>query len=111
MVITLIGVTLMPVPVGWAQGGDRTAAGFGSMKNLALAAFTLVVILLIQRFGKGFVKQVALLFGLLIGTLAALPFGMADFRGIASAPSPRCPPPSPSAPPSSSPRPSCRCAS
>ncbi|MFE9308058.1 nucleobase:cation symporter-2 family protein [Streptomyces sp. NPDC006706] len=86
VVITLIEVTLMPVPVGWAQGGDRTAAGFGSMKNLALAAFTLVVILLIQRFGKGFVKQVALLFGLLIGTLAALPFGMADFRGLASAP-------------------------
>ncbi|MFD4970649.1 nucleobase:cation symporter-2 family protein [Streptomyces sp. NPDC058424] len=85
VVITLIGVTLMPVPVGWAQGGDKTAAGFGSMRNLALAAFTLAVILLIQRFGKGFVKQVALLFGLLIGTLAA-PFGMADFRGLASAP-------------------------
>ncbi|MGV9349060.1 nucleobase:cation symporter-2 family protein [Streptomyces spiralis] len=86
VVITLIGVTLMPVPVGWAQGGDKTAADFGSMKNLALAAFTLAVILLIQRFGKGFVKQVALLFGLLIGTLAAVPFGLADFSGIKSAP-------------------------
>ncbi|MBC2865130.1 purine permease [Streptomyces mexicanus] len=86
VVITLIGVTLMPVPVGWAQGGDKTAADFGSMPHLALAAFTLVVILLIQRFGKGFVKQVALLFGLLIGTLVAIPFGMADFSGLTSAP-------------------------
>ncbi len=86
VVITLIGVTLMPVPVGWAQGGDKTAADFGSMPHLALAAFTLVVILLIQRFGKGFVKQVALLFGLLIGTLVAIPFGMADFSGLKSAP-------------------------
>ncbi|CAM5281493.1 Permease OS=Streptomyces fumanus OX=67302 GN=GCM10018772_57370 PE=3 SV=1 [Streptomyces fumanus] len=31
VVITLIGVTLMPVPVSWAQGGDETAADFGSM--------------------------------------------------------------------------------
>ncbi|MEU9319867.1 nucleobase:cation symporter-2 family protein [Streptomyces sp. NPDC048295] len=86
VVITLIGVTLMPVPVAWAQGGDRTAADFGDMKYLALAAFTLVVILLIQRFGRGFVKQVALLLGLLIGTLAAIPFGMADFGTLGSAP-------------------------
>ncbi|MGW2458226.1 nucleobase:cation symporter-2 family protein [Streptomyces sp. NPDC001761] len=86
VVITLIGVTLMPVPVGWAQGGDRTAADFGAMRHLALAGFTLAVILLVQRFGKGFVKQVALLFGLLIGTLAAIPFGMADFSGLTSAP-------------------------
>ncbi|MFF3780831.1 nucleobase:cation symporter-2 family protein [Streptomyces sp. NPDC001933] len=86
VVITLIGVTLMPVPVAWAQGGDKTAADFGDMKYLALAAFTLVVILLIQRFGRGFVKQVALLLGLLIGTLAAIPFGMADFGALRSAP-------------------------
>ncbi|MGW6353871.1 nucleobase:cation symporter-2 family protein [Streptomyces sp. NPDC055092] len=86
VVITLIGVTLMPVPVAWAQGGDRTAADFGDMKYLGLAAFTLVVILMIQRFGRGFVKQVALLLGLLIGTMAAIPFGMADFGALRSAP-------------------------
>ncbi|WP_405477252.1 nucleobase:cation symporter-2 family protein [Streptomyces sp. NBC_00009] len=86
VVITLIGVTLMPVPVAWAQGGDRTAADFGDMKYLGLAAFTLVVILMIQRFGRGFVKQVALLLGLLIGTMAAVPFGMADFGALRSAP-------------------------
>ncbi|MFG3282218.1 nucleobase:cation symporter-2 family protein [Streptomyces sp. NPDC048111] len=86
VVITLIGVTLMPVPVSWAQGGDKSAADFGSMGNLALAAFTLVVILLFQRFGRGFLRQVALLLGLLIGTLAAIPFGMADFSAMRSAP-------------------------
>ncbi|MET9291413.1 nucleobase:cation symporter-2 family protein [Streptomyces sp. NPDC003077] len=86
VVITLIGVTLMPVPVAWAQGGDKEAADFGAMKYLALAAFTLVVILLIQRFGKGFLKQVALLLGLVIGTLAAIPFGMASFDSLRDAP-------------------------
>ncbi|MYR92901.1 MULTISPECIES: nucleobase:cation symporter-2 family protein [unclassified Streptomyces] len=86
VVITLIGVTLMPVPVAWAQGGDATAADFGAMKYLALAAFTLVVILLIQRFGRGFLKQVALLVGMFVGTLAAIPFGLADFSALRSAP-------------------------
>ncbi|MFD8059385.1 nucleobase:cation symporter-2 family protein [Streptomyces cyaneofuscatus] len=86
VVITLIGVTLMPVPVAWAQGGDATAADFGAMKYLALAAFTLVVILLVQRFGRGFLKQVALLFGMFVGTLAAIPFGLADFSALKSAP-------------------------
>ncbi|MFD9428142.1 MULTISPECIES: nucleobase:cation symporter-2 family protein [unclassified Streptomyces] len=86
VVITLIGVTLMPVPVAWAQGGDKSAADFGAMKYLALAAFTLTVILLIQRFGRGFIKQVALLMGMLVGTLAAIPFGLADFSALKSAP-------------------------
>ncbi|MDT0491489.1 nucleobase:cation symporter-2 family protein [Streptomyces griseus] len=86
VVITLIGVTLMPVPIAWAQGGDATAADFGAMKYLALAAFTLVVILLVQRFGRGFLKQVALLVGMFVGTLAAIPFGLADFSALKSAP-------------------------
>ncbi|QCX79918.1 Uric acid transporter UacT [Streptomyces sp. YIM 121038] len=86
VVITLIGVTLMPVPVGWAQGGDKEAADFGDMRHLALAAFTLVVILLFQRFARGFFKQVALLMGLLVGTLVAVPFGLADFSSLRSAP-------------------------
>ncbi|KIZ15578.1 hypothetical protein SNA_29035 [Streptomyces natalensis ATCC 27448] len=30
VVITLIGVTLMPVPVGWAQGGDLVAVSLGA---------------------------------------------------------------------------------
>ncbi|WP_411081295.1 nucleobase:cation symporter-2 family protein [Streptomyces sp. cmx-18-6] len=86
VVITLIGVTLMPVPIAWAQGGDATAADFGAMKYLALAAFTLVVILIVQRFGRGFLRQVALLVGMFVGTLAAIPFGLADFSALKSAP-------------------------
>jgi xanthine permease len=86
VVITLIGVTLMPVPVTWAQGGDAGAADFGATKYLALAGFTLAVILIFQRFGRGFLKQVALLLGLFIGTLAAIPFGMADLSALREAP-------------------------
>jgi xanthine/uracil permease len=41
VVITLIGVTLMPVPVEWGRGGSATVPGFHSPSNLAPAAFTL----------------------------------------------------------------------
>lgn len=61
VVPTLVGVTPMPVPVARAQGGDATAAGLGAMKYRAPAGSTLVGILLLQRFGRGFLKQVALL--------------------------------------------------
>ena len=75
VVITLIGVSLMTVPVAWAQGGEG-AADFGSTANLGLAALTLVVIIVLQRVLRGFLKQIALILGMVVGTLAAVPFGM-----------------------------------
>ena len=85
VVITLIGVTLIPVPVQWARGGSPAADGFNSPGNLALAAFTLVVIVVLQRFFTGFLKQIALLLGMLIGTLAAIPLGRVDTHAFTTA--------------------------
>ncbi|MGW8377077.1 nucleobase:cation symporter-2 family protein [Streptomyces sp. ODS28] len=86
VVITLIGVSLMSVPVEWARGGDVKAPDFGAPSNLALAAFTLIVIVTMQRLFTGFFKQVALLAGMVVGTLAALPFGMLDASRFETAP-------------------------
>ncbi|OIV37700.1 uracil permease [Mangrovactinospora gilvigrisea] len=81
-VITLIGVSLLPVAVGWVRS---TAADTDRVpgKNLALAGFTLAVILALRRLTRGFLQQVAILVGLLVGTLAAIPMGMAHFSGLA----------------------------
>jgi uric acid transporter len=84
-VITLIGVSLLPVSFNWAQGGDAEAADYGSAKNLALAAFTLAVVLLLRRFTRGFVKQIAVLLGLVVGTVVAIPFGITDFGALGEA--------------------------
>ncbi|MYW66691.1 purine permease [Streptomyces sp. SID8379] len=84
-VITLIGISLMPVAFGWAQGPDAKAADYGSMKNLALAGVTLVIVLLLRRFTSGFVKQIAVLLGLVIGTVVAIPFGVTDFSPVGDA--------------------------
>ncbi|MCX4749947.1 purine permease [Kitasatospora sp. NBC_01287] len=85
-VITLIGVSLLPVAGNWAQGGNAQAAGYGSPTNLGLAAFTLLAVLLLNRFLRGFAQRIAILFGLLAGTLAAIPFGKVDPHALTSLP-------------------------
>ncbi|MFI6644864.1 nucleobase:cation symporter-2 family protein [Streptomyces sp. NPDC050504] len=84
-VITLIGISLLPVAFGWAQGPDRAADDFGSTTNLTLAGLTLVVVLVLRRFTRGFVKQIAVLLGLVIGTLIAIPFDVTDFSPVTEA--------------------------
>ncbi|MBO1331314.1 nucleobase:cation symporter-2 family protein [Streptomyces sp. VRA16 Mangrove soil] len=84
-VITLIGISLMPVAFGWAQGPNPKATDYGSMKNLALAGITLVIVLLLRRFTTGFVKQIAVLLGLVVGTVIAIPFGVTDFSPVGDA--------------------------
>ncbi|WP_406294915.1 nucleobase:cation symporter-2 family protein [Embleya sp. NBC_00888] len=77
-VITLIGVSLLPVAGNWSQGGDSKAADYGSTTNLGLAAATLVAILVLHRVLTGFLQRVAILLGLLFGTLLAIPFDKVD---------------------------------
>ncbi|MEU7703595.1 nucleobase:cation symporter-2 family protein [Streptomyces sp. NPDC015492] len=84
-VITLIGVSLLPVAFGWAQGPNPAADDYGSTTFLSLAAITLVVVLLLRRFTRGFVKQIAVLLGLVIGTVIAIPFGVTDFSPVTEA--------------------------
>ncbi len=85
-VITLIGVSLLPVAFGWAQGPNPAADDYGSTTYLALAAATLLIVLLLRRFTRGFVKQIAVLIGLVLGTLLAIPFGATDFTAVTEAP-------------------------
>ncbi|MBB1255669.1 purine permease [Streptomyces sp. OF3] len=84
-VITLIGLSLLPVALGWITAGSADAADGASMRNVGLAALTLAVTVLLNRFGRGFLKSVSILLGLVVGTLVAIPLGMADFGGLREA--------------------------
>ncbi|QFR98110.1 purine permease [Streptomyces tsukubensis] len=84
-VITLIGVSLLPVAFGWAQGSDTQAPDYGSMRNIGMAALTLAIVLALRKVLRGFLQQIAILLGLVIGTLIAIPFGMTDLGAIADA--------------------------
>jgi OHCU decarboxylase len=85
-VITVIGVALLPVAAQQAGGGDPTAKEFGSFQNLELAGVTLLSIVVVQRLWRGkFVATIAVLLGLVFGTLVATVFGITDFGAVSDA--------------------------
>jgi uric acid transporter len=86
IVITTIGLTLMPVAARWAMGGNSQAADFGSMANIGLAAFTLANVLLLSKVGSATISRLSILLAMVIGTLVALAFGMADFSKVGAGP-------------------------
>jgi xanthine permease len=86
-VITVIGVSLLPVAISWAGGGTPgVTPSFGAPKNIALAAITVLIIVLIYRFLPAFLSRVAILLGLVLGTVVAIPFGLTNFGSISNAP-------------------------
>ncbi|WP_231950547.1 nucleobase:cation symporter-2 family protein [Allokutzneria albata] len=84
-VILIIGLSLLPVAVDWAAGGTD-AADHGAPKHLALALGVLLFVLVLQRFGRGFVGRVAVLVGLVVGTLVAIPLGYQGFSEVGTGP-------------------------
>ena len=86
IVITTIGLTLMPVTARWAMGGNSQAADFGSMANIGLAALTLVTVLLLSKLGSASISRLSILLAIVIGTLVATACGMADFSQVLKGP-------------------------
>ncbi len=86
IVITTIGLTLMPVAARWAMGGNSKAPDFGSMANIELAAVTLVIVLLLSKVGSARISRLSILLAIVIGTLIALALGMTDFSKVSEGP-------------------------
>jgi uric acid transporter len=88
-VITIIGIVLLSVAAQDAGGGGASMftdpPTFGELRNLALAGFTLLIILVIYRVFSGFVATIAVLLGLIIGTLAGWIFDFTDFSLVGEA--------------------------
>lgn len=84
-VICVIGLSLIPIAFEKIGGGNKTASNFGSSQNLLVAAITVLTILLIQKFGKGFVKTISVLIGILVGSVVAGTMGMIDFSPVTNA--------------------------
>ncbi|MBS7660825.1 purine permease [Pseudomonas lalucatii] len=86
IVITTIGLTLMPVAAKWAMGGNSRAENFGSMDNIGLAAFTLAIVLLLSKIGSATISRLSILLAIVIGTLIAYSLGMVDFSKVGTGP-------------------------
>lgn len=81
-VITTIGLTLIPVAIGnMGNNSEKPTA-----QSLLLATVTILIILLVNIFAKGFLKSISILIGLIIGTIIASFMGLVDFAPVAQAP-------------------------
>lgn len=83
-VVTIIGLSLIPVAMNDAAGGQGSP-DFGQPHNLILALGTLVLIVVLNRFFKGFLRSISVLVGLIAGTIAGYALGMVNFSSVAAA--------------------------
>lgn len=82
VVVTSMGLSLIPTAIKWAGGGVPSAENFGSFQNISLALITLAIILGIQKLSKGFLGNIAILVGMLAGTVISVIMGVADFSNV-----------------------------
>ncbi|MBL8372851.1 MAG: purine permease [Burkholderiaceae bacterium] len=86
-IILVIGISLMRIGVNWAAGAPvDTIPSYGDPVHLGVAAFVLLTILAITKYGKGFVSNVAVLLGIVIGSVVAFAIGKMSFAKVATAP-------------------------
>ena len=81
IVVTSIGFSLLNV-CATSFGGGSGAKDFGSWQNLTLGLISLVACLAFQLLMKGTAKQLSVLFGLVVGYVAAICMGKVDFSGF-----------------------------
>ena len=75
-VVLSIGLSLISVGVG-SFGGGSSAKDYGSLENLLLGVLVLVVILVLKHCTKGITSTASILFGIIVGYIAAANMGVA----------------------------------
>ncbi|WP_085905959.1 uracil-xanthine permease family protein [Kiloniella majae] len=85
IVVLSIGLALIPVGIKYAAGGAGKVPDFGAWHHIFLATLVIVVTLGVKFMTKGFFSASAVLIGLIVGYLVAIPMGMVDFGRVASA--------------------------
>ena len=83
-VVCLIGLTLLPVSMDWAAGGSG-ATDYGSLINISVAMFVMIITLLLNRYGKGMLSSASILIGMISGYLICIPLEMVDLSSISQA--------------------------
>lgn len=89
LVITTIGLYLIPVGIKYAAGGaapfQMEAESFGSLMHWSVALTVIFVALGVKFFTKGTLSAAAVLVGLIAGYLVALAQGMVSFAAVGKA--------------------------
>ena len=82
-VIMLIGLILAPVAISSIMGPIETAKGvLPAGVNWLIALASIVTIIVCNLWGKGMLKIVPILMGVIVGYVVAVAFGAVDFSGL-----------------------------
>jgi len=85
-VVFTIGLSLYRVAVNYMAGGFQpTDPRYGGLIYWGISILTLVVVLLCNMFGKGYIKLAAILIGIVVGYIASLIANIVTFESITSA--------------------------
>lgn len=80
-VVTAIGFSLLPIGAN-SFGGGVGAEDFGSANNWIVGSVTLLACLLTQIFGRGFLRSLSVLVGLVVGYITAACMGMVHLDAL-----------------------------
>jgi len=81
-VVTLIGLSLIPVAVDWFAGGQVGQGNYASLPNLAIGSLVLITVIVLSIFGKGILSAAAVVIGMLVGYTVCLGLGLIDFKPV-----------------------------
>lgn len=83
-VVFSIGLSLYPTAINYMAGGASSKT-YGSWQNWLVAVITLIIVTVLNHYGKGVWKLASILIGIIGGYIVALFFGMVDFSSVATA--------------------------
>lgn len=85
-VVFTIGLSLYRVAVNYMAGGfQATDPRYGGLVYWGISILTLVVVLLCNMFGRGYIKLAAILIGIVVGYIASLAANIVSFDSIYAA--------------------------
>lgn len=80
-VVTLIGITLLPVSMDWAAGGVGSS-DYGSVENVSIAFVVMLFTLFLNHYGKGMLKTASVFFGMVFGYVLCVFLGKVDLSAV-----------------------------
>ncbi|WP_067897051.1 nucleobase:cation symporter-2 family protein [Nocardia vaccinii] len=84
-VICVIGLSLIGADAGLIAGNDPKSPEYGQISHIGLAGLVILIIVLIHRFSRGLISQLAVLLSIVIGTIVAIPMGLVDLSEVGRA--------------------------
>lgn len=83
-VVSLIGITLLPVSIDWAAGGVGSDT-YGSLLNLSVAFAIMIFTLFLNHYGKGIWSSAAVFIGMVFGYIVCIILKMVDLTPVKEA--------------------------